>query len=187
MQVKISSEDAGSIALTPVVVQEMPVRDLVELMLGLTGKDAQRIAELLKRGTFVSGASRFRWAGIEMDVSELLTAFPNSDPSRPFVTARCVKAVLRGGPSRIEIARETMTKKRLLKSDCFWDVLIDAAASPKYIDYSYKEKADLYRAPLQIQSAKRIKDAASLLAYSVLAAQVQALVLDAVDFYLPRE
>ena len=63
VRVKLSSEAAESISLTPVVVQEMPVRELVEHMLGVTGKDEARIREMLLRGTLVSGASRFRWAG----------------------------------------------------------------------------------------------------------------------------
>ncbi len=39
IRVKLSSEAADSISLTPVVVQELPVRDLIEHMLGVTGKD----------------------------------------------------------------------------------------------------------------------------------------------------
>ena len=67
VRVKLSSEAAESISITPVVVQEMPVRELVEHMLGVTGKDEARIRELLLRGTLVSGASRFRWAGWEAE------------------------------------------------------------------------------------------------------------------------
>ena len=65
VRVKLSSEAAESISITPVVVQEMPVRELVEYMMGVTGKDEARIAELLLRGSLVSGASRFRWVGWE--------------------------------------------------------------------------------------------------------------------------
>ena len=43
---------------------EMPMRELVEHMLGVTGKDEARVRELLLRGTLVSGASRFRWTGM---------------------------------------------------------------------------------------------------------------------------
>ena len=39
VRVKLSSEAAESISLTPVVVQELPIRELVEHMLGVTGKD----------------------------------------------------------------------------------------------------------------------------------------------------
>ena len=83
VRVKLSSEAAESISITPVVVQEMPVRELVEYMLGVTGKDEARIRELLLRGSLVSGASRFRWAGWEADLQnlrELLATFPGSRP-----------------------------------------------------------------------------------------------------------
>ena len=63
VRVKLSSEAAGSISITRVVVQDLPVRDLVEHMLGITGKDEARVRELLLRGALVSGASRFRWSG----------------------------------------------------------------------------------------------------------------------------
>ena len=187
MQVKISSEDAGSIALTAVVVRDMPVRELVELMLGVTGKDAQRIRELLKRGTFVSGASRFRWSGVEIDVAELLVGFPDPDPSRPFVAARCTHAILRTGAARIELTREAAQKKRLLQSGNFWDLLHATIPAPQYLDYSFKHRADIFRAPLPADAAKAISAGAKLLAYSVLADQVRAIVPDTVDFYLPRE
>ena len=187
MQVKISSEDAGSIALTPVVMRDMPLRELVELMLGLTGKDPKRIAELLRRGTLVSSASRFRWAGLDMDVTDLLATFPDPNPTRHFDATHCVRLMLRSGPTKIDMARETAEKKRLLKSECFWDLLLATAPAPQYVNYSYKERADVYRSRLEIGAAKRISEGARLLAYSVLAGQVQALVPDAVDFYLSRE
>jgi hypothetical protein len=187
MLVKISSEEASSIALTPVVVQDMPVRELVELMLGVTGKDPQRIRELLKRGTFVSGASRFRWTGVEMDVTELLTSFPNPDPSRRFDAGNCVRAFLRGGARQIELPRNAALKKRLFQSGSFWDLLIAAVPSPQYLDYSFKERADIYRARVDIEAAKILTEGSKLLAYSVLADQVRTIALDAVDFYLPRE
>ena len=71
VRVKLSSEAAESISITPVVVQEMPVGELVEYMLGVTGKDEARIRELLLRGSLVSGASRFRWTGWDAGLENL--------------------------------------------------------------------------------------------------------------------
>ncbi len=186
MQVKISSEDAGSIALTPVVVRDMPVRELVELMLGVTGKDPRRIGELLKRGAFVSGASRFRWSGVELDVTEMLASFPDPDPSRPFEASRCVRAVLRAGLTKIELTREAAQKKRMFQSGTFWELLLATITTPKYLDYSFKERADIYRAPVAIAAAKALSEGSKLFAYSVLADQVRTITTDTVDFYLPR-
>src|ERR1035437_4266018 len=83
VRVKLSSEVAEAISITPVVVQELPVRELIEHMLGITGKDGPRVRELLRRGTLVSGASRFRWVGWEADIEgvrQILAAFPDADP-----------------------------------------------------------------------------------------------------------
>src|SRR5438067_8364752 len=97
IRVKLSSEVAESIALTPVVIQEMAVRDLVEHVLGVTGKDEARIRDLLLRGTLVSGASRFRWAGWDAEVEgirEVLATFPDPEPLRAFAPESCVRAIL---------------------------------------------------------------------------------------------
>ena len=99
IRVKLSSEAAEYVSITPVVVQEMPVRDLVEHMLGITGKDEARVRDLLLRGTLVSGASRFRWTGLEAQpesIRTMLASFPDADPSRPLDAAQCMRVVLRG-------------------------------------------------------------------------------------------
>src|SRR5881227_2028449 len=109
VRVKLSSEAAESITLTPVVVQELPVRELIEHMLGVTGKDETRIREILLRGTLVSGASRFRWAGWEADpagLREMLATFPDPEPDRPYSAERCFRAILRGGRVPIDLPRE---------------------------------------------------------------------------------
>src|SRR6478752_3963414 len=108
IRVKLSSEAAESISITPVVAREMPLRELVEYMLGVTGKDEGRIRELLLRGTLVSGASRFRWVGWETEpqaLRDLLATFPDPEPERPFAPERCVRAILRGGRQAIEMPR----------------------------------------------------------------------------------
>jgi hypothetical protein len=86
VRVKLSSEAAESISITPVVVRDIPMRELIEHMLGITGKDVPRLHELLLRGTLVSGASRFRWSGWDADpdaIRSLLATFPDPDPLRP--------------------------------------------------------------------------------------------------------
>src|SRR5579872_4016125 len=116
VRVKLSSEVAEAISLTPVVVQELPIRELVEHMLTVAGKDEPRIRETLQRGTMVSGATRFRWVGWEADIAELrplLAQFPDPDPTRLFDAARCIRVILRGGRLAIDITRETAERKGL--------------------------------------------------------------------------
>src|SRR6266478_3803127 len=122
IRVKLSSEAAEYVSITPVVVQEMPVRDLVELL----------------RGTLVSGASRFRWTGWEAppeSIRSLLASFPDADSSRPFDAAQCKRLVLRGPRQPIGIPRDIgMTRgtwARMLRRRTFWDLLMEIAAAGK--------------------------------------------------------
>jgi len=173
IRVKLSSEAAGSISLTPVVAQEMPLRDLVEHMLGITGKDEARIRELLLRGSVVSGASRFRWAGWEAgiaDLRELLATFPDPDPTRAFRAAHCTRVILRGGRQSIEITREAGSRKGLFQRKTFWDLMMDviAASSPEYSGYSYRDRSDRYLRELSRGEMERLRAARDLVRYSTM-------------------
>lgn len=192
IRVKLSSEEAGSISITAVVVRVMPVWELVELMLGVTGKDPRRVHELLLRGTLVSGASRFRWTGWDADVAaleSLLADFPEAEPGRPFSGERAIRAVLRGPVCRIDITREAGVLRRLLHHGSFWAVLMElaAAGAPRYVEYSYRLHADCYRMELTRAAAGALREHAGDLKYSALEAQVRNAVLESIDFYVARE
>jgi len=179
VRVKLSSEAAEGISLTPVVVRDMPVRELVEYMLGITGKDAARVRELLLRGTLVSGASRFRWNGWEADpagVLELLATFPDPEPSRPFAPERCVRVMLRGGRQPIEIPRQAGRRKPIFRRATFWDLLLEVARSGDvcYQTYSYKERADTYHVALDPAAAERLRAGAGLVTYTSLSERIRS-------------
>jgi len=195
IRVKLSSEAAEYVSLTPVVVQEMPVRDLVEHMLGITGKDEARVRDLLLRGTLVSGASRFRWTGWEADaesVHALLAAFPDPDPARPFAAAQCTRVVLRGPRQPIVIPRDAGMRRgvlaRVLRRKSFWDVLMDLAAvgGPGYADYSYRDRADVYQLPLSGPEAQRVRAASRLVRYTALEAQIRKAAIEWAELYVVR-
>jgi hypothetical protein len=191
IRVKLSSEAAEGISITPVVAREMPLRELVEYMLGVTGKDEARVRELLLRGTLVSGASRFRWTGWEAgerDVMALLGTFPDPEPDRPFAPERCVRAILRGGRQAIEIPREAGLRKPLFRRKTFWQELLAAAgaAEMSYHTYSYKEHADLYHAAFDPAGLDRLRGAASLVTYSSLRDRIQSDAFHTADLYVER-
>ena len=191
VRVKISSEEAGSISITQVVSRQMPIRDLVELILGSAGKDAKRVHEVLLRGATVSGASRFRWQGwdaVPADITELLSGFPDPDPARSFDASRCVFAILRGGAGRIELAREACLRRRFLRRRSFWECLLEAMAeSPlDYVDYSYRDRADLFLAPASPALLAAIRAGSSLLPYPSLAAQLLGAPVEVVELYVAR-
>jgi hypothetical protein len=191
IRVKLSSEAAEGISITRVVVQDMPLRDLVEHMLGITGKNEARVRELLLRGTLVSGASRFRWTGWDAELDglrELLATYPGDDPARPFGAERCVRSVLRGGRQAIHIPREAGARKPLLRRASFWDVLMDLAAAGEvqYLHYSYKDRADCYRFEMPLAAAEKLRAASEALKYSSLREQIQSAGFVWAELYVER-
>jgi len=195
IRVKLSSEAAEYVSLTPVVVQEMPLRDLVEHMLGITGKDEARICDLLLRGTLVSGASRFRWTGWEADmesVRTLLAGFPDPDPARPFLSSQCVRVVLRGPRQPIVIPREAAIRRgildAILRRQSFWDHLMSIAESgdPHYAEYSYRDRADVFNITLTPADAQRVREASRLVRFTALQAQIRNSAIESVQLYVAR-
>jgi hypothetical protein len=191
IRVKLSSEAAEAISLTPVVVQELAVRELIEHMLGITGKDEPRIRELLKRGNLVSGGSRFRWAGWEADaegIREVLGTFPDADPSRKFEASRCFRAILRGPRQSLDVSREAGARKGLFQRTSFWDLLMEvaAAAGAGYGGYSYKERADWFRRELTVEETERIRSASDVPRFSTMRDQLRAAAFSQVELYCQR-
>ena len=196
LRVKLSSEAAEGISITQVVVQDLPLRDLVEHMLGITGKNEARVRELLLRGTLVSGASRFRWTGWDADpdgLRELLATFPGDDPARPFAAGRCVRAVLRGGRQAIQIPREAGARKSPLlkkwpRKASFWDVLMELAAAGeiRYLHYSYKDRADCYRFDMPLAAAEKLRASSEVVKYSSLREQIRSAGFVWAEFYVER-
>lgn len=169
----------------------MPVRELVEHMLGYTGKDAARVRELLARGTLVSGASRFRWPGWEpapAEVAALLATFPDPEPERPFSAGQCVRAVLRGGRAAVVIPREAGRRKGLLRRRAFWEVLMGeaAGAGPAYREYSYRERADVYGVEFGVEAFERLRTAAGMIVFSSLREQVRAAGFTGAELFVER-
>lgn len=192
VRVKLSSEAAESISITPVVVQEMPVRELVEYMLGVTGKDEARIHELLLRGSLVSGGSRFRWAGWDADLQnlrDLLATFPDPDPARGFAAANCTRATLRGGRQAIEISREAGTRKGLLQRESFWDALMKviAGSNPVYAGYSYRERSDRFLREFTRDEVGQLRAASGLVRYTILSEQIRTLAFTQAELYVKRD
>lgn len=173
--------------MTPVVSQSMPLRDVVEAILATTGKDANRVRDILARGAVVQGASRIRWEPLradDSDVAQILGTFPDPDPRRPFAMERCIGVRLRAGRQMIELPREVASERRFLKRRSFWDTLAEFAArgAPEYLDYSYRTRSDQYRMTVSPADLKVLRDAADLLRYTGLVAQIRGSGIEAVEF-----
>jgi hypothetical protein len=189
IRVKLSSEAGGAVVMTPVVSQELPTLEIIERMLWAFGKEPVRIQELLRRGSMVSGASRFRWEPFEAEIAEIeewLRRFPNPEPWRDFEPEQCFKICLRDQRSSIEITREAGSQKRLLKRHSFWSEMWKALPPPRYHDYSYKERSDHFTAEIDAAAARALREAASLLRYSKLQDAIEAARLHAADLFTIR-
>jgi hypothetical protein len=189
VRVRISSEDAESIGISPVVVQEMAVRELVGQVLGVTRKDTERVREVLARGSLVAGGSRLRWEGLHVEesaVASFLAKYPDPDPKLPFNRAECFLAILHGGGRQFPIEKAAGTKRRLLQRRSFWDELLRLAASPAYVDYSYRETADVYRWTPDSEELRQLRDASKLLAFASLETKIRTTAITVVDLYVRR-
>ena len=188
---KISSEAAGFIKLTPVAREELSIVDLIERILVVTGKDAERVAAILGRGSFVSGPSRYRWEAFDADPGELAALFeqfPDPRPERPFEAARCHTIILRGRRGSVEIRADFARRKRLLQRANFWDKLLALVEeqSPSYTRYAYGEKSDVYSVKLPFKMVQEVERQADLLKYSTVVQQIRHLQTTGAELYVSR-
>jgi len=191
VRVKISSEFAGAIAMTEVAVQVIPIRDLVEQMLGVTGKDAGRVLDILRRGTLVAGESWLRWQAIEAGAADLaagFSTFPDPDPSRPFHPEACFHVQFIRGREKLDLPRTLAAKRRFLRRRSFWGVLMQraAASGAEYVGYSYKLRCDHYRLTFAGDARSELAKAASLLPSRKLGEQIRVFVPDGLDLFVTR-
>lgn len=188
LRVRLSSEAAEAIALTPVVPRDLPLREVAWLLAGAVGKDPRRVRDLLRGGALVRGATRYRWATLEVgddDVTGLLSLLPDADPERAFDFGRCERVVLQGEGTSVVVTRTVGAERRWLRWSSFWDALLAVATAGTlhYVTLSYAERADVYRANLDGPAAEAIRQAASLLRYRKLRAQVQSLRFTHMDLH----
>jgi hypothetical protein len=191
IRVKLSSEAAGAVAITQVVVRQMTLAELVGEILVVAGKDEERVRNLLLRGTLVSGGSRFRWDGWEADpqmIRRCLESFPDPDPSRLFQASACTRAVIQGPMRAIEVTRETGSEKSFLRRRTFWDALMEIAAGAnlRYVGYSYRLRSDFYGFEPDLMQSAALLEAYSLLKYPTLRDQLHTMPVRSVQLYTSR-
>jgi hypothetical protein len=158
IQVKFSEDLAQYADIRPVRRQTMTLRELVGLVLTFTGKQPERIRDILRQGTCPYNIYRYWWEGFELDPAQLektLAEFPDPDPRRRFAPEYCLWAKLSSGeqpvPHSIIIERGEARQRRWFRRQSFWDALLAFALShePTYQDYSYLDRADLYGVTLR--------------------------------------
>ena len=151
--VRYTDEDAGFVSIRPVMRMSLRPEQLLELILGVTGKHAERVEQILQSGSVAAGGFRYRWEAMDIGAGELaaqLAAFPDADPARPFDAGRCTMVVVEGSTNAqalAEFAAGEASRRRAFRRRSFWDALLAAAAgeqAPIYRSYSYARRGDLY-------------------------------------------
>jgi len=159
--VRYSDEDAGFVSVRPVMRMALRPEQLLELILGVTGKHAERVEQILRAGSVAAGGFRYWWKAMEVGGAELevrLAAFPDAEPGRAFDAGRCVLVAVEGATSAkalAEFGAEAARQKRAFRRRSFWDALLDAARDerPAYRSYSYARRGDEYA--LEIVEGRR--------------------------------
>jgi hypothetical protein len=171
--VRYSEEDAEYVSVRPVRRQTFRFGELIDMVLSVTGKDAERIQKILRTGTVVFHFYRYWWESLEVSAEELVRAlarYPDADPGRAFCAEDCAAILLEsaGSPPRhsIELDRKTAGRRRLFRGSSVWDTLLDLArATPtEYAGYSYSRRADLYRLTISPEQAAALSAQAARLA-----------------------
>jgi hypothetical protein len=156
--VRYSEEEAGYVSFRPVVRQTFGRRDLLDMILSVTGKDAARVRQILRAGTIAFHSFRYWWTGFDpsdADLREALADFPDADPARAFSADDCATVVLESGGVAAreigEIGSDAGSARRWFARASIWQLLLETVAqtAPTYDGYSYERRADVYRRELE--------------------------------------
>ena len=80
---RYTEEEADNFSIRPVKRQDFRLRELIDMILRVTGKDLPRVQQILRSGTIVYHFYRYWWQGFDADVGDLaviLAEFPGDDP-----------------------------------------------------------------------------------------------------------
>lgn len=160
-----TAEDAGYLAMSPVVTQTFRISELIDMIVQAAGKDTARVRHILQAGSVHYHGFHYHWPGIEASAGDLapqLGRFPDDDPERPFDPAAVTLAVLEtgGGPqlAHSELRKEEASAHKVWRRRNAWDVLLAAAAeaAPRYERYDHARHGDCYRLNLDYTRGSRL-------------------------------
>jgi len=162
---RYTEEDAGYMSVRPVVKQTFRLPELVDMVVSVAGKNAERVQQIFRSGTVVYHGYRYWWDTLFADLPELeklLAGFPDDDPTRPFVPQEATSVLFEmgGGTQRVvtEITKPEASQKRLFAKQSPWDALLAFASShtARYEKHDHARKADLFRLSLPFDQAQSL-------------------------------
>jgi hypothetical protein len=205
--VKYTEEEAEYLSMRPLVRQTFRSPELVDMIVQVAGKDSTRVQQILRAGTVVFHSFRYWWPPFDPDVAalaEILAKYPDADSGRPFRTGDCAEVILEssGSPPRhsLSITKDSAAKagsplqkiaRALRNKPNFWKVLMnfaeEAQPSPRYREYSYPRRADLYSIALTPAQIARLTQAAARHAPRPLRAEIlEPPAISQIVFVCPR-
>lgn len=204
--VKYTEEEAEYLSMRPLVRQTFRAPELVDMIVQVAGKDSTRVQQILHAGTIVFHSFRYWWQGFDPDaaaLAEILAKYPDADPARPFRSADCTEVILEssGSPPRhsLSITKESAAKSNPLRKiaralrnkPTFWQVLMNFAEAaqprPRYREYSYTRRADLYSVALTPQQIAHLaQEAASHAPRGLRAEILEPPPISQIVFVCPR-
>ena len=202
--VKYTEEEAEYLSMRPLVRQTFRAPELVDMIVQVAGKDSVRVQQILRAGTVVFHSFRYWWQGFDPDaaaLAEILAKYPDADPARPFRAADCAEVILEssGSPPRhsLRITPESAAKasplrkiaRALRRQPSFWKILMNFAEEfrPRYREYSYTRRADLYSIALTPAQITRLtQEAASHAPRPLRAELLEPPAISQIVFVCPR-
>jgi hypothetical protein len=194
--VRFTEEEAEYVSIRPVRRQTFKLRELVDMILSVTGRDVPRVQQILRTGTIVFHFYRYWWQGFETDTAEIsavLAEFPSDDPSRKFSSDDCTIIVLESavkGRQSLDVKKTNADRKSFFASQSLWEcllVLAGPAQEIKYGGYSFARRADLYRVELSAEQAANLQKNGTKLAPRPLRGVIETVGMVArVVFVCPR-
>jgi hypothetical protein len=165
ISVRFTEEEAGYLSVRPVLRQTFRLAELADMIVRVTGKNPERLGQILHAGSVAYNGFRYWWEGFSAtpeELHKLLAVFPDDDPSRAFRFEEVTGVILEsgGGAARqsIEIPRAQASARRLLRRRSPWQCLAESARefTPAYERYSYAHRADLFHRALSFEEGSRL-------------------------------
>jgi hypothetical protein len=163
--VRYAEDDAGYVSMRPVVKQTFRLNELVDMVVSVVGKDAERVQQIFRTGTVLYNGYHYWWDPLTAELGEidgLIAGFPDDDPSRPFEAGKVSSILFEsgGGTQRnlVEINREEAGEKKLFGKTSPWKILTGfaGATAPRYEKYSHGRRADLFRVTLPLEAGQQL-------------------------------